>query len=219
MSLAARAVFFDFDGVIADSVDVKTQAFVALYTDHGPEIMAKVESYHLANLGRTRFEKIAHFQREFVAGAADDGTVGELAARFGLEVKQRVIAAPEIPGARRALEELSGRLPLFLISATPDEELLDILAARGIAHLFTSAHGSGRSKPEILADLLSTHRLEPRACVMVGDAMTDYHAAQKHGVRFVGLVSPERPNPFPPGTMTMPDLTGFAAHCLADQAA
>ena len=69
-----RAVFFDFDGVIADSVDVKTAAFCGLYSEHGPEVMAKVEAYHLAHLGMTRFQKIAYFQRELVAGPADEAT-------------------------------------------------------------------------------------------------------------------------------------------------
>ena len=31
-----QAVFFDFDGVILDSVDVKTQAFAAMFRAYGP---------------------------------------------------------------------------------------------------------------------------------------------------------------------------------------
>jgi phosphoglycolate phosphatase-like HAD superfamily hydrolase len=219
VSHTARAVFFDFDGVIADSVDVKTSAFAALYADYGPETMAKVETYHLANLGMTRFQKFAYFQREFVAGPTDERTLANLATRFGLEVKHRVIASPEIPGARRALEVLSERLPLFVVSATPDDELMEILVARGIAQFFTSSHGARRGKPDTVADLLASHRLDPGSCIMVGDAMTDYQAATKNGLRFVGIISPGRPNPFPAGTATIPDLVGFADDCLAEWAA
>jgi len=215
----SRAIFFDFDGVIADSVDVKTAAFCALYEEHGPEIMAKVETYHLANLGMTRFQKIAYFQREFVAGPSDEQTIAVLAARFGTQVKHRVIAAAEIPGARAALEVLSERLPLFVVSATPDEELHEILRARDILRFFTSAHGARRGKVETLAHLLATHRFDPSASIMVGDAMADFHAAAKNGVRFVGVVAEGQRNPFPPGTETIPHLVGFADDCLAEWAA
>lgn len=219
MTQISRAVFFDFDGVIADSVDVKTVAFASLYEEHGPEIMGKVEAYHLANLGMTRFQKIAYFQREFVRGPTDEQTIASLAARFGSEVKHRVIAAAEIPGARETLEALSARLPLFVVSATPDEELHEILRARDILQFFTSAHGSARSKAETLSHLLATHRFDPSASIMVGDAMADFHAAAKNGVRFLGVVAEGRPSPFPPGTETIPHLVGFADDCLAEWAA
>ena len=214
-----RAVFFDFDGVIADSVDVKTAAFVGLYVEHGPEVMAKVEAYHLTHLGMTRFQKIAYFQSELVAGACDEHTINTLADRFGGDVKERVIACAEIPGASRTLKALSQRLPLFVISATPDEELIEILTARGIVHHFTSAHGASRNKPDTLSHLIATHRLDPGSCIMVGDAMADFNAAAKNGVRFIGVVAPGRENPFPPGTETIEDLVGFADHCLAELAA
>jgi beta-phosphoglucomutase-like phosphatase (HAD superfamily) len=33
-----QAIFFDFDGVILDSVHVKTEAFAAMFRKYGPEI-------------------------------------------------------------------------------------------------------------------------------------------------------------------------------------
>jgi phosphoglycolate phosphatase-like HAD superfamily hydrolase len=214
-----RAVFFDFDGVIADSVDVKTAAFCGLYSEHGPKVMAKVEAYHLTHLGMTRFQKIAYFQRELVAGPADEAAINTLADRFGRDVKERVIACAEIPGASHVLKVLSERLPLFVISATPDQELVEILTARDIVHHFTSAHGASRNKPDTLAHLITTHRLDPGSCIMVGDAMTDFNAAAKNGVRFIGVVGAGRGNPFPPGTEIITDLVGFADTCLAEWAA
>ena len=37
-----KALFFDFDGVLADSVEVKTNAFAKLFEKFGSEIQAKV---------------------------------------------------------------------------------------------------------------------------------------------------------------------------------
>ena len=40
-----KAIIFDFDGVILDSVDVKTEAFKQLYTTYGIDVVEKVEEF------------------------------------------------------------------------------------------------------------------------------------------------------------------------------
>jgi phosphoglycolate phosphatase-like HAD superfamily hydrolase len=216
VKLNDRAVFFDFDGVIADSVDVKTNAFVALYAGYGRSVMEQVRSYHLANLGMTRALKFAYFQREIVNGPCDDETIAELGRRFGAEVKSRVIAAPEIAGARESIQALSAHVPLFIVSATPDEELVEIVTARGIAGHFAKVHGSSRSKSEAVAELLAASRLDPQTSIFLGDAMADFNAAAENRVGFVGVVCNGQPSPFPEGTETIPHLVGFGERRLRE---
>ena len=52
-----RAIVFDFDGVILESANVKTEAFVALYSSYGSEIVERVR--HGARENRP-----AHARRE-----------------------------------------------------------------------------------------------------------------------------------------------------------
>ncbi|MEE9509964.1 MAG: HAD hydrolase-like protein [Candidatus Bathyarchaeia archaeon] len=52
-----QAFFFDFDGVLADSVEVKTRAFAKLFESYGPEIQARVVEHHRKNGGMTRKDK------------------------------------------------------------------------------------------------------------------------------------------------------------------
>ena len=57
MNLAGlEAIIFDFDGVLVESVDVKTRAFASLYEKYGQKVVAQVEDYHLNNGGIARFE-------------------------------------------------------------------------------------------------------------------------------------------------------------------
>ena len=42
-------IFFDFDGVIAESVDIKTQAFHQMYKIYGEDIAQKVAHHHIQN--------------------------------------------------------------------------------------------------------------------------------------------------------------------------
>ena len=53
-----KTIIFDFDGVILESLDVKTEAFKKLYQPYGPSISNKVVENHLENEGISRYEKI-----------------------------------------------------------------------------------------------------------------------------------------------------------------
>ena len=59
-----KLLIFDFDGVIADSVDIKTEAFGELYSEFGEKIVKEVKLYHENNGGVSRYEKI-NYERYF----------------------------------------------------------------------------------------------------------------------------------------------------------
>ena len=50
------AIFFDFDGVILESVEVKGWAFGRLFENH-PEHVDEIVAFHHANGGMSRFDK------------------------------------------------------------------------------------------------------------------------------------------------------------------
>ena len=51
-------VFWDFDGVIKESVSVKTDAFEELFKPYGDIVRKKVKNHHIENAGMSRFNKI-----------------------------------------------------------------------------------------------------------------------------------------------------------------
>ena len=51
-------IFWDFDGVIKESVSVKTDAYVKLFKPYGSDVCKQVKNHHLANGGMSRFNKI-----------------------------------------------------------------------------------------------------------------------------------------------------------------
>jgi beta-phosphoglucomutase-like phosphatase (HAD superfamily) len=181
------ACFFDFDGVLADSVEVKTEAFRALYLPDGPEVADRVVAHHRDNGGMSRFDKFAVYEREFVGRPFDDARCQELAGRFSELVLAGVLAAPAIPGAEEFLRQAAAACPCFVVSATPEPEIRHIVTERALAPLLTEVTGAPTSKTENLARLLREHRLDPTACVFFGDAVSDYDAATACGVRFVGI--------------------------------
>ena len=53
-----RAIAFDFDGVLAESVDIKTRAYALLFKGEGDQSIRQIVDFHLKNGGISRFEKI-----------------------------------------------------------------------------------------------------------------------------------------------------------------
>lgn len=204
------AIVFDFDGVLAESVDVKTRAFAALYEPHGADVVRQVVAWHLAHGGVSRFEKFRHFHQAFLGRALAHDEEAELGKRFSALVEEAVIAAAWVPGAREFLADWHERLPLFVASGTPGEELLRIVERRGMAHYFAGVAGAPCKKGEILRDYLGRSGASPARLLMVGDAMTDFDGAAEAGVPFLGI-APADANPFPAGVPVLPDLNGLAA--------
>ena len=48
-----RGVFFDFDGVVLESAQIKTEAFRDLYSGL-PELLPRILQYHQQNVGISR---------------------------------------------------------------------------------------------------------------------------------------------------------------------
>ena len=55
-----KNIIFDFDGVILDSVNIKTEAFYKLFEQYGSKIANQVVDYHIINGGMSRFKKFEY---------------------------------------------------------------------------------------------------------------------------------------------------------------
>jgi len=203
------AVFFDFDGVVCDSVDVKTAAFDELYRDHDKSVRAMVRTYHLEHGGISRYEKIRHFETVINGEPPTQMLIDKKADQFADLVVEAVIASAYIPGAERALASFHALCPLFVVSGTPQEELRVIVERRGLADFFTGVYGAPAKKADILSRIIHRHELIAEQTVMIGDAMTDYNAALEVAVPFIGVTAIGE-SPFPKGTREVRDLHGLA---------
>ena len=116
-----QAVFFDFDGVIVESEEIKTRAFKVLYREHGPEVVAAAVAHHRANGGISRRKKIRWCHRTLLRIELDAAGLDRLCERFSALVEDEVVACDWVAGAEQLLRDLHGRLPLFIISGTPHE--------------------------------------------------------------------------------------------------
>ncbi|MCE5181790.1 MAG: HAD-IA family hydrolase [Anaerolineaceae bacterium] len=202
------AIVFDFDGVLVESVNVKTQAFAALYSGYGDFIVEQVVAFHLANGGLSRFEKFRYFHNKLLGLPLSLEEENRLAADFNARVEAAVIAAPWVDGAEEFLAKYYTNIPLFVASGTPEEELKRILEKRHISHYFRAVFGSPAKKGAILRGILENGGYRPEKMLMIGDSLLDMEGAKEAGACFLGrLAQPD--NGFPPDVPTLPDMIGL----------
>ena len=197
-----RALFFDFDGVLADSVEVKTDAFAKLFERFGSEIQGKVVEHHRNNGGMTRKDKFVYYYQNYLQKALNHGELEKLCREFSNLVVDNVVAVPEIPGAEYFLKKCCNKAKCFVVSATPDEEIREIVNRRGINIYFEEILGSSCSKTEHVNSLLDKYNFESNQCLFWGDTGSDYRAAIETGVGFIGVL----PNKNAPLLKIAPDI-------------
>jgi len=199
-------VFFDFDGVIADSVDAKVHAFGELYRPFGEDVRSAVEAYQRAVPGETRFEKIPKFHREYLGVELSPDQVAVWCDRLGDLVLEVVIDSPLLPDVRDVLDQLlAAQVPCHIVSGTPHDELGVIVSRKGLAHYFRTTEGAPRRKDVIVEQLLATYRYDRARCLFVGDAMTDHKGAAACAIAFLGRAA-RGETPFPAGTWVVERL-------------
>ncbi len=199
------AILFDFDGVIVDSVNVKTEAFHSLFSDE-QDHLAKILDFHLANGGMSRFIKFEIIYRDLLKKPLSAEQAQELGERFSKVVKQKVIDCPYMPGALEFIHKYSSQVPLFIASGTPQDELQEVVSKRGLLPYFREIHGAPRGKSEIVRDILIRYKLNPEDMPFIGDAINDYKAALETSLPFYAYMPHAEQGAFPNDTMFIHDF-------------
>jgi len=180
----ASLVFWDFDGVIKESLEVKSIAFERLFLPYGTDVAARVRAHHEAHGGVSRFEKMPVYL-EWAGESATQDRVQEFCARFGDAVRQAVIDAPWVEGVEPYLRSNHARQCFVLVSATPQQEIEAIARALQLTTCFERIYGAPTSKADAIRKELAARSQPLESCVMVGDSDTDLSAASVNGIPFI----------------------------------
>lgn len=180
-----KNIIFDFDGVICESVNIKTEAFYEMYLSYGEDIAQKAKQHHLENGGMSRYDKFRHYEKEFCHKELSEEKIKKLSDIFSYLVKQKVIDASFVKGALEFLQNDSHRYRCFIISATPMNEIIEIAKAKKIDMYFQEILGSPQNKITWGKYILNTYQLQASQTLFIGDAMSDYKAAKANGMHFL----------------------------------
>jgi len=191
-----KVIVFDFDGVILESVDIKTRAFREMFKQY-PEHLDTIVKLHLDNAGISRFEKFKIIYRDYLGQPIDERELKQLGQSFSQLIYDEILSCPFVPGAYQFLEKYSTKYDLFVVSGTPQDEIRNIVKQRKLDRFFRKVYGSPKPKGEILRRIMAENDFQSGRVVFIGDAMTDYLGAREASVLFIGRVSKGGSSPFP----------------------
>lgn len=211
MGSAVEAIFFDCDGVILQSVLLKEEAFRQIMVDNAPaDKIQDIMEYFWANGGTSRLAKFRHIWANILNQPLDEQGVQRLGEAFTSKVYNLVVQCPFLPGAREFIEQWHDKIPMFVISGTPQPELQGIFRDRGISHYFKGVYGSPRNKVQVGEDIIAEHGYSRDGIWFLGDATTDRDAAEGLRTRFIGISGPHL-DPYLTGDeIKIDDLTTLA---------
>ena len=184
-----NAIIFDFDGVVLESLNVKTNAFKKLYEPYGSDISKRVVEHHLENGGVSRFDKIKFYHNIFLGEDIDEKKIQKIAQKFSEMVVNEIMKVPFVDGAKQFIEDNYKRYLMFISSATPTNELNFICKQRKIAKYFQGIFGSPDSKSKHISSIMTNYSLNNREIVFIGDSYSDLDVANTHNLTFIARLS------------------------------
>lgn len=179
-----KNIIFDFDGVLAESVEVKTEAFHSLYSEFGKEIASRVVIHHKANGGMSRYDKFLYYHKSYLNISLQPKKLEQLSKKFSKLVVSGVISSMEVNGATWFLNKYKKLCNFWIVSATPIDEIRLIAKKRKISEYFIDIFGSPKSKTSIVNKILSDKKLLKNQTIFLGDAKADYKAAISNDIDF-----------------------------------
>ena len=179
---ARGGVVFDVDGTLLDTNYLHVAAWWQAFRERGHDVQCA--DIHRA-LGMGSAELI-----ERVLGAPDP-SVSAAHSRHYAPYLGRIRPLPRAADLLRATARL-GLDVVLATSAKPEEVdlMLDALGARSAGSAVVSSGDVDRAKPDpgIVQKALDESGIDPGRAVMVGDSTWDVIAAERAGIRCIGLL-------------------------------
>ena len=175
-----KVIIFDFDGTLADTIDILLSITNRLSAAFGFKSATKEELAQLSNLNSwqiLQYSGISIFKFPL------------LIRRLKAELHSEVPNIQLFPGIKEVLLELKKRgFQLGIITSNSRENVLGALEKNGLQDTFTFIYsGSTFGKHKVISKWLRIENIHTEKVVYVGDEIRDIDAAKKTGIKVIAV--------------------------------
>jgi HAD superfamily hydrolase (TIGR01509 family) len=189
MAERVRAVLLDIDGTLIDSNDGHAQAWVDVGAEFGHAIAFDEVRWLIGMGGDKVLPRLTGIEEE-----SDEGQ--RISERRGEIFRERYLPSLQAtPGASELVARMrDAGLKLVVATSASEKDLTALLEQVGLESLgekATNADDAEESKPspDIVEAALKQSGVRAGQAVMLGDTPYDVEAAQRAGVRIIGVTS------------------------------
>lgn len=184
-----KLILFDFDGVLNDSVAVKTEAFLRIYRKKvSAEQLQSIKNHHLENGGVNRAIKFKYFEETLLKRKLSEERLEKLLSDFEKNVSEGFKGDTLFQGVRDCLEKLKSlSLKSYIVSGAPEKEIREILDRDSLCEFFEAIYDGSGSKENHIERILKAEGKKSEEVLFLGDSLTDYNAAVTCKIDFIAI--------------------------------
>jgi phosphoglycolate phosphatase-like HAD superfamily hydrolase len=180
-----KIIFWDFDGVIMNSNSIRDFGFQYCLADFPKYQIDELMDYHRLNGGLSRYVKFRYFFEKIRGEEVSDTTILDLSHKFSSIMRDKLCDKNLLIEETINFIKLNYRNFTFHITSGSDEnELRFICKELDISDYFKSINGSPKSKNQLVKDLLINNNYPTKNCLLIGDSLNDFDAADINGIYF-----------------------------------
>lgn len=181
-----NTIFWDFDGVLMDSNLVRDKGFAEVLNGFPENQIEQLLAFHQANGGLSRYVKFRYFFEKIRGERISDEGVQEWADKFSIIMKKLLINPELIIHETLGFVKMNyQKYQMHIVSGSDEKELRFLCRELGISSYFKSIHGSPTPKIQLVADVVKQHQYNCENCILIGDSVNDYEAANANQIYFL----------------------------------
>ncbi|RXJ90578.1 haloacid dehalogenase [Arcobacter sp. CECT 8983] len=187
-----KVIFFDFDGVILDSMPIRDYGFRKILEEYPLDIVEDFIKFHQENAGLSRFYKIKYFYSKYLNKDIREEKIQEYATKFS------EIMRSELPNEKYLISETVSfirnnykKMTFHIVSGSEQNELRFLCEQLGLSKYFKSIEGSPTHKNDLVKNILNKEKYILDESILIGDSINDFNAASINGIKFYGFNNPK----------------------------
>ena len=182
-----KTILWDFDGVILNSNVIRTRGFKEIFKEFPKDKMFELVKYHNENGGLSRYHKIEYFFTKILKNKITQDEISFYAKKYKVFILNNLIEKRYIiKDTLDYIKEIQNAFSMHIVSASDENELIQICKELELDYFFDSICGSPVTKKENIKRLLEHNNLINEEVVFIGDSINDYEAAVYNEIDFVG---------------------------------
>lgn len=182
-----KVVFWDFDGVILNSLPVRDYGFRKIFEEFNDVLVNRLLEYHSLNGGLSRYVKIRYFYNAILGIDVSDEKVQELASKFSSIMKIELTNKKYlISETVEFIKQNYKKYNFHIVSGSDEKELNYLCEKLDLSKFFKTIEGSPTPKNELVKNILGKYNYNSNECILIGDSVNDYEAACLNKIKFYG---------------------------------